>query len=181
MHTILSDNLEQHLEGRLPAATQASLDTHLAECHECQAELSDMLDSRQLLSLLAVAENDPAFEPAPGFAIKVMSGIDAAHRPAPWYLSFPLLRPLALAALMLAMLSSGYLLTLKSTEASATAELLVDMPTTRQAPAAVFFNHHHGDKGICLDCWKSSRVSTASTTNNDVREVALASLVTGGE
>jgi hypothetical protein len=133
------------------------------------------------LSLLAVTEDDPAVEPAPGFAIKVLASIEAAHRPVPWW-SLPVVRQLALAALMLAMLSSGYLFTLKSTEASATAELLVDMPTMRQAPAAVFSHHHTpGDKGICLACWKSSRVSTASSTNNDVREVALASLITGGE
>jgi anti-sigma factor RsiW len=182
MHTILSDNLEKHLEGRLPAVIQASLDAHLAECSACQTELNEMLDSRQMLSLLAVTENDPALEPMPGFAVKVMAGIESARKPAPWYVSFPLLRPLALAAMMLAVLSSGYLFTLKSTEASATAELLVDMPTTRQAPAAVFTHHHQaGEKGICLACWKSSRVTTASTNNNDVREVAMASLITNGE
>jgi hypothetical protein len=144
-----------------------------------------MLDSRQMLSLLAVTGNDPALEPAPGFALKVMAGIEFARRPETGWLAilhFPMVRQLALAALMLAVLSSGYAFTLKSTEAGATAELMVDLPTYRQAPAAVFSHHHHtGDHGICLDCWKSSRVSTASSTNNDTREVALASLIVDGK
>jgi anti-sigma factor RsiW len=187
MHTILSDNLEKHLEGRLPAEIQASLDAHLAECHDCQTELSDMLDSRQMLSLLAVTEDDPALEPAPGFALKVMANIEAAQRPSiasGWLsiLHFPMVRQLAMAAFMLAILCSGYAFTLKSTEASPTAELMVDLPTYREAPATVFAHHHSkGEHGICLACWKSSRVSTASSTNDDVREVALASLITDDE
>ena len=78
MHTILSDHLERYLEGRLPAGVQSSVDNHLAECHSCQAELDEAMESSKLLRLLAVGEDDATPEPLPGFSLKVMQGIEAA-------------------------------------------------------------------------------------------------------
>ena len=191
MHTILNQNLEKYLEGRLSADVQASLDAHMSECSSCRTELDEMLESHQLLSVFAVTEDDPALEPTPGFSIKVLQSIDAAGRPAPWWMAFPqslqMFRQVALAAVLLVVLASGYVLTLQTTSASTTAELLVDMPSYRQAPAALFTHQHTGgghgtDKDrICLQCWKSSKMAAASSDNHDVREVALASLVSDGE
>ena len=88
MHTILNQNLEKYLEGRLSADVQASLDAHMSECSSCRIELDEMLESHQLLSVFAVTEDDPALEPTPGFSIKVMQSIEAAGPPTPWWSSW---------------------------------------------------------------------------------------------
>lgn len=185
MHNILSDNLEKYLEGRLPAALEASLDSHLAECHGCRESLNEAMESHQLLNLFAVTSEDPAPEPAPGFAIKVMQGIADTKRPSIWSMlftlpDFPIMRQLTVAALMLLVLTGGYAYALRATTASPTAEMLVDWSSVREAPASGFA-HQHKTGDMCLRCWKSSSVQVADSTNNDVREVALATLASDSD
>src|SRR5437879_6276039 len=105
MHNILSDNLEKYLEGRLPAALETSVESHLTACPSCREVRDQAMESRQLLSLFAVTSDDPAPEPALGFAIKVMAGIATAKRPSLWsgvfdFSAFPMMRQLAVASLM---------------------------------------------------------------------------------
>ncbi len=135
------------------------------------------MQSRQLLSVFAVTSDDPAPEPMPGFAIKVMQGIETAPQPSFWsaLFAFPMMRQLAAAALMFLVLSGGYIYALQATTASPTAEMLVDWSSVREA-AASGFAHQHKDGDMCLRCWKTSSVQVAESYNNDVREAALATL-----
>jgi anti-sigma factor RsiW len=191
MHTILDQNLEKYLEGRLPADLRASLDNHLADCSSCREELSDAMECRQLLKLLAVTEADPAPEPMPGFALKVIAGLPAgpqlASRPSFWStirLGFPgmsLIRQLALAAVMLVVLAGGYAFTLQTTQASTTAGLLFDMPVEHDAPALITGSEAMGVSGhSCLRCWQNSDAVTpesASATEHANREQTMTALL----
>jgi anti-sigma factor RsiW len=182
MHTILNQNLEQYLEGRLPAELQATVDTHLTECKSCQAELDEMFESRDMLKLLAVSEDDPALEPAPGFAVKVLANIEATGRTAPWWAFFPKVRELAVAGALLALLASGYGFTLHASAPSTTAQLLVDWPAYREAPAQLFAHHHDANqKGMCMQCWQESKKTSAISHNDGTREAAFATLVTNDD
>jgi anti-sigma factor RsiW len=193
MHTILNQNLEKYLEGRLPADLRDSLDNHLAECSSCQETLSEAMESGQLLKLLAVTEADPAPEPMPGFALKVLEGIQAgppfAARPASFWstirLGFPgmsMIRQLAMAAVMLLVLAGGYAFTLQSTQASTTAGLLFDMPVEHDAPALITGSEATGVFGhSCLRCWQSSESAitpqTVSATEHANREQTMTALL----
>jgi anti-sigma factor RsiW len=191
MHTILNQNLEKYLEGRLPADLQDSLDNHLAECSSCQETLSEAMESSQLLKLLAVTEADPAPEPMSGFALKVLAGLPAA-RPASQSVSFwstirlgfpgmALIRQMALAAVMLLVLAGGYAFTLQSTQASTTAGLLFDMPVEHDAPALITGSEATGVFGhSCLRCWQSSESvtpQTVSATDHANREQTMTALL----
>jgi len=191
MHTILNQNLEKYLEGRLPADLQASLDKHLAECHSCQEALSDAMESSQLLKLLAVTEADPAPEPMPGFALKVLAGLPAAQ-PEPETVSFwstirlgfpgmALIRQMAFAAVMLLVLAGGYAFTLQSTQASVTAGLLFDMRGENDAPALITGSEATGAFGhSCLSCWRNAEsaptAESMSATEHANREPTMSAL-----
>ncbi len=186
MHTILNQNLEKYLEGRLPAEIRTSLETHLSQCRSCRAELDEMIENRRLLSVFSFSEDDPALEPMPGFSVKVLASIAAAPAPMPWWrtlLQNVPVRQATFAAALLAVVSSGYAFTLKTASPSPTAELLVDVPTYRQAPATLFVHHHaeHRHDAICMQCWRNSKVASAASDNHAVREEALASLVSEAE
>jgi hypothetical protein len=197
MHTILNQNMEKYLEGRLSADLQAPLDNHLAECSSCREALSEAMESSQLLKLLAVTEADPAPEPLPGFALKVLEGIQSgsqrATRPASFWntisdsirLGFPgipMIRQMAMAAVMLLVLASGYVFTLQSTQASTTAGLLFDMPVEHDAPALITGSEATGIFGhSCLRCWQSSESEltpqSVTATENANREQTMAALL----
>lgn len=190
MHTILNQNLEKHLEGRLPAHLQDSLDKHLAVCTSCRETLNEAMESSQLLKLLAVTEADPAPEPMPGFAFKVLEGIQTARPVKTPAVSFwstirlgfpgmPIIRQMALAAVMLVLLAGGYAFTLQSTQASTTAGLLFDMPVEHDAPALITGSEAMGAFGhSCLRCWQSSAAAvtpeSAGATEHANREQAMA-------
>jgi hypothetical protein len=190
MHTILNQNLEKYLEGRLPADLQDSLDKHLAECNTCQVTLSDAMESSQLLKLLAVTEADPAPDPMPGFALKVLAGLPAVQ-PTPQTVSFwgtirlgfpgmALIRQMALAAVALLVLAGGYAFTLQSTQASTTAGLLFDMPVEHDAPALITGSEATGVFGhSCLSCWRNAESVTPqqiSNTEHANREQTMSAL-----
>jgi anti-sigma factor RsiW len=193
MHTILNQNLEKYLEGRLPADLRNSLDKHLTECSSCQKTLSEAMESSQLLRVLTVTEADPAPEPMPGFALKVLEGISVARQPATspvsfWStirLGFPgmsLIRQMALAAVMLLVLAGGYAFTLQSTQASTTAGLLFDMPVEHDAPALITGSEATGVFGhSCLRCWQNSESQvtpeSVSATEHANREQTMAALL----
>jgi anti-sigma factor RsiW len=182
MHTILNQNLEKYLEGRLPADLQNSLDQHLAECNSCQETLNEAMESSQLLKLLAVTEADPAPEPMPGFALKVLAGLPAAQPASspvaaatiPFWstirLGFPgmaLIRQMAFAAVMLLVLAGGYAFTLQSTQASTTAGLLFDMPVEHDAPALITGSEATGNFGhSCLSCWRNAESAPTAQSIN---------------
>jgi hypothetical protein len=191
MHTILNQNLEKYLEGRLPADLQDSLDKHLAECNSCQETLSDAMESSHLLKLLAVTEADPAPEPMPGFALKVLAGLPSAQPSTPkvsfWStirMGFPgmsMMRQMALAAVMLVLLASGYAFTLQSTQASTTAGLLFDMPVEHDAPAMITGSEATGVFGhSCLSCWRNAEsaptTESMSATEHANREQTMSAL-----
>jgi len=191
MHTILNQNLEKYLEGRLPAGLQESLDNHLAECRSCQEALSEAMESSQLLKVLAIPEADSAPEPMPGFALNVLEGIQSGRRAETRTVSFwgtirlgfpgmSLIRQMALAAVMLVVLAGGYAFSLQSTQASTTAGLLFDMPVEREAPALITGSEATGVFGhSCLRCWQTSESSpvmaeSVSATEHANREQAMA-------
>ncbi|GEM_PF-4879862 len=198
MHTILNDNLEKYLEGRLSAQLQDSLDKHLTECSSCQEVVNDAMESSRLLRVLAVTEADPAPEPVPGFALKVIEGLPAgqpalaaAGAPASFWSSLGFLgltssyqtaiRQVAVAAVMLAVLAGGYAFSLQSSEASATAGLLFDMPVEHDAPALITGSEATGLFGhSCLRCWQNSETpapASESATDHANREQTMAALL----
>jgi predicted anti-sigma-YlaC factor YlaD len=181
MHTILNQNLERYLEGRLPVDLQSSLDSHLEQCSSCQEVLNEAMESSRLLKVFALTEADPAPEPMPGFALKVLQGIETGHQPARQSASFwstirqgfpglPMIRQLAMAAVMLLVLAGGYVFTLQTSEASTTAGLLFDMPVEHDAPALITGSEATGAFGhSCLRCWQSSEsaVTPESVSANE--------------
>jgi len=70
-----SDRLEAYVEGGLPPAERAVLESHLGACARCQAEVEEW---RALFGLLASL---PRLAPAPGFADRVLAGVRVRR---PW-------------------------------------------------------------------------------------------------
>ena len=71
-----ADRLEAFVEGTLQAADRVVLDSHLMSCHECQAQVEEWR------ALFAALSRMPHFEPATGFANRVMAHVRVAPRTA---------------------------------------------------------------------------------------------------
>lgn len=64
-----TERLQAFVEESLPTAEHAVVDSHLAHCSECEAEVAD------LRALFAALSGLPAFEPGVGFADRVMAEV----------------------------------------------------------------------------------------------------------
>lgn len=64
-----AERLEAYVEGTLADADRAVLESHLLSCPRCQAEVEEC---RALFAALASL---PLFDPSPGFADRVMAGV----------------------------------------------------------------------------------------------------------
>lgn len=131
MHSILTDNLESYLEGRLPQAVERSLEDHLAGCAACR-EAAD--EARQASRWLRALASTDAPQPSQGFYLKVRDGIESARGFSLWGLLFPAFRQLAFVTLMLVVLLATYYLSLSSTEYGATPILVVHPQLERETP-----------------------------------------------
>ncbi len=69
-----SDRLEAYVEGTLDDSDHAVVESHLVSCARCQVEVEEW---KAMFSALAAL---PHFEPAPGFADRVMAGV-FVHKP----------------------------------------------------------------------------------------------------
>ncbi len=110
MHGSIRDRLEDLLSGEQPGAKDQDLQTHLAQCGECAAELAVMKRQAALLrTLRAPAE----IEPAPGFYARVMQRIDERTRESIWsvLIDSRFGRRLAYASLGIAIMLGTYLFT----------------------------------------------------------------------
>lgn len=67
-----ADRLEAFAEGALAAGDRAVIESHLRGCHHCQAAVDEW---RALFAALAGL---PQFDPRPGFADRVMAGVQVA-------------------------------------------------------------------------------------------------------
>jgi len=177
MHAIVQDHLEKMLENRLPQELRQQIEGHLTGCADCRAAYAEALETSRLLKLL-VAEEAP--EPAPGFSIKVMQNIQEARASQRWFY-FPALRELGFATAMFLLLLGGYYMTVQATDrtASASAEVLLDMPSDRATPVLAAHRHDPGAQ-MCPQCWKQKQGSTQAATqaadDHSRRESVFASL-----
>src|ERR1022692_4968459 len=175
MHAILNENLEKYLEGRLPESLRAALDRHLTQCAGCRETLDEVMECSQMLKLLAATEDGP--EPAPGFAIKVLQGIEAAKPARSWvfgWLPSPMVRQMAMASVMLAALLTGYVFTLQTTIAGPV-QVAVDDETV--APSGIATHVHHQKGGYCEWCWHQSRFEISQVDSDQAREATLAAVI----
>ncbi len=184
IHSILSENLESCLESRLPSDVQAALDAHLAECSSCRKELEEAREAGSLLRLLRVAESDePAPVPAPGFYLKVQESIAATPVTGSWWwMLHPAFRQIAMATLMIMAMLGGYYFTLHATELNAgtAAELFLDMPVEREAPAMLATGQHDTPTEMCLRCWHDKNAA-ASLNQHQRREQVMAAVAESGD
>lgn len=182
MHSILMDNLEKCLEGRLSGPAQAALDAHLANCPSCRVSLEEAYESSRLLRMLRIAESDePAPEPAAGFYLKVRDSIAGAHMTGSWWwMLHPAFRQIAMATLMIMAMLGGYYFTLHATDlnGSTTAELFLDMPVEREAPAVMAITQHDTPSEMCLRCWHEKSVASR-LDQHERREQVMAALAEG--
>lgn len=77
-----AEALQTFVEGRLPEGERAVVESHLAGCLPCQGE------AHEWRSLFTALSSLPQFEPATGFADRVLAGMKQAHAAAvvPWYI-----------------------------------------------------------------------------------------------
>lgn len=76
MHHPTAERLEAFVEGILAAGDRAVVESHLVGCPECQTAVEEWR------ALFAALEGLPQFDPSPGFADRVMSGVRVAPAPA---------------------------------------------------------------------------------------------------
>jgi anti-sigma factor RsiW len=70
-----AERLEAFVEGTLDAGDRVVIASHLQACPDCQTALEEWK------ALFAALEGLPQFEPAPGFAERVMAGVKIAPAP----------------------------------------------------------------------------------------------------
>jgi len=94
-HDRWAERIDEHAEGRLGDREAAELETHLAGCAACRADLAA---SRRTLERLEASR----IEVRPGFAREVMAALEPApweaRAPRAWRLPFALLAVLGVAA-----------------------------------------------------------------------------------
>jgi anti-sigma factor RsiW len=81
MHPVMVENLEEYLSGNLLPATLRELEAHLSICPECREQVRGMQEVSSLLADLRSAEE---WQPAPGFAARIMEQVNAQRRPSLW-------------------------------------------------------------------------------------------------
>lgn len=178
MHEVVHNHLEKMLEGRLPEALQNEFNQHLAGCPQCRQEVESAQETSRLLRLL-ISEDAP--EPAPGFSAKVLLNIAETKAARRSWFSFPAVRELALAAAMFLVLLGGYALMFQATEGESSAQVMLDMPVEREAPALLAASHDHSNPdALCLQCWKQKQ-DAAAADEHARRERVMASLVSNTE
>lgn len=76
-----AEELQTFVEGRTPEGERAGVESHLSVCLPCQGE------AEEWRSLFSALSSLPQFEPASGFADRVLAGMKQAHATAvlPWY------------------------------------------------------------------------------------------------
>lgn len=180
MHSILSENLENYLDGRLPRADRTSLEAHLEGCLSCREALEEARQSSVLVkALFDVDDSDNTLQPAPGFYVKVRERIEAAQALSRWWILHPAFRQVAFASVMLVALVGGYSWTLHATElASGSAELMLDMQVERETPALLAVHRHTRPEEMCLQCWQlRQKTDVAAEDLHSRREQVMAALV----
>jgi anti-sigma factor RsiW len=70
------DRLEAFVEGTLSDGDRAVIESHLLGCSRCESEVEEWQ------ALFAMLSDLPSFAPAPGFADRVMAGVQLEK---PWY------------------------------------------------------------------------------------------------
>ena len=179
MHSILSENLENYLDGRLPRAVRTGLEAHLTDCVSCREALEEARQSSLLVKMLfAGDDSDNGPVPAPGFYVKVRERIEAAKAASRWWILYPAFRQLAFTAAMFVALVGGYFFTLHATElTSGSAELMLDMQVERETPALLAAHRHANPEEMCLQCWQRRKSSNAAGDLHSKREQVMAALV----
>src|SRR5690606_15160866 len=69
------ERLESYVEGALDDAERAVIESHLVTCARCQAEADEWK------AVFAALSSLPRFAPSPGFADRVMAGVQVRQ---PW-------------------------------------------------------------------------------------------------
>ncbi len=138
MHSILTNNLENYLDGHLPPAVQRSLEDHLSGCDGCRQAVEEARETSRWLRELATTDGPT---PPPGFYLKVRERIESARGFSFWGVLIPAFRQLAFVALMLVALLASYYLSLSSTQYGATPVLVVHPRLERETPAMQADDH----------------------------------------
>lgn len=179
MHSILSENLENYLDGRLPRADRTSLEAHLGGCAACREALDEARRSSVLVKAMFAWDDSDQPQPAPGFYVQVRERIEAAKAASRWWILHPAFRQVAFASMMFVALVGGYFWTLHVTElASGSAELMLDMQVERETPALLAVHQHTRPEEMCLQCWQlRNKTDLVAEDLHSKREQVMAALV----
>ena len=172
MHAIVQDHLEKMLENRLPQDLRKQIEGHLTACADCRAAYEEAQETSRLLKLLA---SDEAPEPMPGFSIKVMRNIQEARATRSWFY-FPALREMGFATAMFLLLLGGYYATVRATDQTPSAEVLLDMPAQQAAPVLAAHRHDDPAAQMCKQCWQKKQGTIQVADDHARREQVIASL-----
>jgi anti-sigma factor RsiW len=83
MHEPVRSQLENILQGRMDAGQKNAVETHLAECAKCAAELREMRLYSGAMRALRVVDVP---EPVAGFYARVLQRVETQARPSFWTL-----------------------------------------------------------------------------------------------
>jgi anti-sigma factor RsiW len=109
------ESLEEFLAGTLEPAERQAVERHLSDCGQCREEVHGMQGVSLLFSSFAAEE---AFDPTPGFYVRVMQRVEVS-KPAPSFASIFALdvvfaRKLVYSCLLTIGLLGGYLISRES-------------------------------------------------------------------
>jgi anti-sigma factor RsiW len=112
------DRLDAYVDGELPDGEVRPLEEHLGTCHACAAEALKRMQMKRATHLAAMR-----FTPSPEFRERIRKSIaPKRHR-----FSFPMITPLAVAALLLVVVGISTWIAMRRTAREQTVAQLLDM------------------------------------------------------
>ena|SRR5438874_1962318 len=119
MHPVVTDSLEQYLDGSIQGAAMRQFKAHLNDCPACRQEVAEMHQISQWMAALKPVEE---LSPAPNFYARVMAQV-GRQKPVPTFASLFALdlsfgRRLAFACLVTLAVLGTFLVSLETSEPS---------------------------------------------------------------
>lgn len=155
MHKAVQIHIEGYLDGKLLPATRCEVESHLNACPSCKREVAEVRETHQWMQLLVAESAAADLAPAPGFYARVCARVEAeqASRVSIWGTLFPVFsRQLRVAAVALALILMGFLITISQTEKPApqlTAdEMIMEAPAIRAETPALTADTHSNRENV---------------------------------
>jgi anti-sigma factor RsiW len=134
------ENLEEYIEGALPAAVLRDVEAHLSACERCREDVRNMQEASAWLTALRPSQApEEAVVPTASFYARVVQQIDAERRQPSlanlFSLDLAFARRLAFASLMLLAVLGSYLVSRETSYSSGPTGEAVMAQDSNPAPA----------------------------------------------